>query len=758
MNPRSTIPLALGLLTLALPAAVVAQQVCLPSPRLLTVMPMGGQVGSSVEVRITGESIEDVSELQFSTPKITAKPVLGADGKPVDNKFLVTIAPDAPIGVHDARVVSRLGISSARAFSTGKLPEKTREKPNTSVETAMALPVNSICNATMTKRAVDYYSFQGVKGKRVVVDCASVGIDSKLVPVVIIADAQGRDLVLNRTGGVVDFTPPTDGTYLVKVHGLTFSGGAEHFYRLALLEAPGTGPITRQPATATVSSMSWPPAGLSAEAKAAEAEPNNQHVQAQKITLPCDIAGNFFPAADVDTYEFTAKKGEVWWVEVASERLGLNTDAFVLVQRVTKTGDKETLTDVAELNDIASPMKVSSNGYSYDGPPYNAGSPDVLGKVEIKEDGIYRLQVRDLFGGTRNEPGNVYRLIVRQAAPDFTLAAWAVHMTLRNGDRAALSKPVALRAGATMALEVVVIRRDGFDGEIDLTMEGLPSGVSASGLKIAKGKSYGHMIISAAGDAKPAFSVAKIFGRATINGNTVTHPCRVASMEWPVRDAKQEIPSPRLLADLPVSVSDSETAPLSIAAGENKIWEAKAGDVLKIPLKLIWRDEFSGTSVALKAYGAGFEGVKEFEIPLKAGSHEVVLDLGALKTAPGDYTIAFYGGAVSRYRYNPAAVLTAEAAQKKAEQEAAAVAANAKKLAEEAANAPTDKKSDAANAAKIAAEKQKQAEAATAEAAKRMKTITAAAAPQDTVDIIVSEPIRISVKAALTTAAVTPKP
>jgi len=34
-----------------------------------------------------------------------------------------------------------------------------------------------------------------------------------------------------------------------------------------------------------------------------------------------------------------------------------------------------------------------------------------------------------------------------------------------------------------MALEVVAIRRDGFDGDIDLVMEGLPEGVSAQGLK-----------------------------------------------------------------------------------------------------------------------------------------------------------------------------------------------------------------------------------------------------------------------------------
>jgi len=67
----------------------------------------------------------------------------------------------------------------------------------------------------------------------------------------------------------------------------------------------------------------------------------------------------------VDTYEFAANKGEVWWIETGSERLGWLTHSFVLVQRVTKTGDKETLTDVAELYDIASPMKVSTNGYSY---------------------------------------------------------------------------------------------------------------------------------------------------------------------------------------------------------------------------------------------------------------------------------------------------------------------------------------------------------------------------------------------------------
>lgn len=712
--------------------AAFAQQVTLPLPRLLTIMPMGGQAGTTVEVTITGENTENVSSLMFSSPKITAQPVAGAE-----NKFNVTIAADTPVGVYDARVMSRLGVSSARAFSVNRLPEVTRTKANNSVETAMHLPVGTICNATMTRRAVDFFSFQGVKGRRVAIDCAAVGIDSRLMPVVILADAKGNDLLVNRTGGVIDFTPPADGTYLIKVNDLTYQGGERHFYRLALQEVQGNGPAPRQPLTQTVSAMSWPPAGLAPAAAAHETEPNNKPAEAQKITLPCDIAGSFYPAADVDTYEFTAKKGEIWWVEIASERLGLNTDPFALVQKVTREGDKEKLTDVAELSDIAPPMKVTSNGYSYDGPPYDAGSPDVNAKFEIKEDGTYRLQVRDLFGGTRNEPGNLYRLIVRQAAPDFSLAAWAVHMTLRNGDRAALSKPMALRQGDGRAFEVVVQRRDGFDGEIEIAMENLPPGVTATGLKIAKGKSYGHLILNSAGDAKPGFSLAKIIGRAVIGGQEVTRPCRLASMEWPVKDAHGEIPAPRLVADIPVSVTDSEGAPVTIAAAEHKVFEARAGETLKIPLKLTWRNEFNGSSIKVKAYGDGFTSLKEFEIPLKAATFDAVLDLAALKVAPGDYTIAFQSLGISKYRYNPAAVPLAEAEQKKAEQLAATAAEEAKKVA--ATNA---------EAAKKAAEKQKQADAAMAEAAKRMKAISSAAEPKDTVDIIISEPIRISVKPA----------
>lgn len=182
-----------------------AQQVILPAPRLLTTIPMGVKSGSSVEVSITGENIED-AELQFSSAKLSAVPKKNAEGAVVPNKFIVSAAAGATPEICEARVMSKRGISSSRAFSIHKLDEVVRAKPNTTLETALPLNLNSICNASTTTKAVDYYSIQATKGRRYAIECAASGIDSKLTPVLIVADTAGRDLLVNRrTCGPHDF-------------------------------------------------------------------------------------------------------------------------------------------------------------------------------------------------------------------------------------------------------------------------------------------------------------------------------------------------------------------------------------------------------------------------------------------------------------------------------------------------------------------------------------------------------------------------
>ena len=736
----------LALALFATAPAARAQSVCLPLPRLLTTMPMGGTVGTQVEITISGENIEDISKMIFTHPGLTAVPKLDANGQPENSKYVVTIAPDCPAGIHEARLMTRLGISSSRVFCVDTLTEVTRTAANVSLETALELQVNSIANAVMTDKSVDHYSFNAMKGHRYIVHCASRGIDSKLDAVLIIGDAAGRDLVVERRGGILDFAATEDGRHVIKVHDLTFKGGPAYYYRLSLQEIAADAPLPEFASTKTVNSFSWPPRDISAVAETPEAEPNNVHTAAQKVSLPCDISGNFFPAADVDRFEFTATKGDIWWVEVASERLGRPTDPAVLVQHVSGEGSEEKLTDVAEFTDIASPMKPSSNGYAYDGPPYDGGSSDIIGKLEIKEDGLYRLQLTDLFGGTRNDPRNVYRLIIRKAAPDFAIAAWGLHMELRNGDRNALSKPLALRAGATVALEVVAVRRDGFDRDIELVMEGLPDGVTAHGLKIPAGSTRGIMLITADQNAPPSLANVTFYGKATLDEKTETRAVHMAAVAWPIVDSWGEIPSPRLVTGMPVSVTQSEFAPISIAAAEKKVWEVAAGEKLTIPLVQTRRSEFSGSTLQLKAYGAGFEGVPRFDVSLDADQSEAVLDLAALKTPPGDYLIAFYGSAVVKYRYNPDAVRTAEKDHQSAEQIVTLAAAELQQRTEEAAAATSENKAAADAAVAEAAAKKQAAETALATAAAKLKTVTDQAAPRDTVDIVLSEPIAIKVK------------
>ena len=426
--------------------------------------------------------------------------------------------------------------------------------------------------------------------------------------------------------------------------------------------------------------------------------------------------------------------------------MGRPTDPAVLVQHVSGEGTDEKLTDVVEFTDIASPMKPSSNGYAYDGPPYDGGSADIIGKLEIKEDGVHRLQLTDLFGGTRNDARNVYRLVIRKAAPDFAVAAWGLHMELRNGDRNALSKPLALRAGVTTALEVMAVRRDGFDGAIELVMEGLPEGVTAQGLKIPAGQTRGIMLITADQNAPRSLANVTFYGRATLGEAPTTRPVHMAAMAWPIVDSWGEIPSPRLVTGLPVSVTTSEFAPITIAANEKKVWEVAAGEKLTIPLVHTRRGEFSGSTLQLRTFGAGFEQVPRFDVSLDADQSEVVLDLAALKTPPGDYLIAFYGSAVVKYRYNPEAVAVAEAAQKKATEEAAVATAEVERLTAEAAAAASETKAAADAGVAEATAKKQTADAAVAAAVAKLKAATDRATPTDTADIVLSEPIAIRVK------------
>ncbi len=701
---------------------------------------MGGQVGQTVEVTVSGENLDELSGLIFSDPRIVATPAIDEKQQILPNRFRISIPPEINPGLVEAIAIARLGVSSSRVFSIGRLTEIVQAKPSSSINEAITIEANSTVNAAMIAKGMNHYRFSAKAGQSVRIDCSSRSIESKLDPVIVLTTSSGKVLATDRLGNGIHIRIESDDDYLIKVHDLTYQGGPEFFYRLSLQTVLPTSEPTQFASIKHVAQYSWPPMNYDYAKSKAEAEPNAID-QPQQVELPCQISGSFYPAADVDCYAFQAKKGEKWWIEIASHRMGAPTGPAAIVQQSVNVEGKVTWRDVLELKDIPSPMKVSSNHYAYDGPPYNGGSTDLIGMLSVPEDGLYRLQINDLFGGTRVNPACVYQLIIRPASPDFALTGWVKHVELRNGDRNALSKPLALRPGATIALEIGAFRRDGFDGPIRLEVSGLPDGVTASAVDIAANQTSGTIFLTASNQAPKGIGAIKIVGHSEIAGATATRPCQLSSMSWPIRDHWQEFPRPRLLQHVPVSVTDAEPATITIQppADENGNFRmtATAGTVVKIPLKIERRCEFSGSVLAMQTLGNGFQQAPRFEIALQENQAEAKLDLAALKIAPGSYTLAFFGPAVAKYRDYPQAVVQAEQRQK-------AAATNLEQLKQQLqALKQTAQQGDS----KLASLEQelKNAEANLASADSQVKTATARSQPQDIADIVVTQPWTLEV-------------
>jgi hypothetical protein len=139
------------------------------------------------------------------------------------------------------------------------------------------------------------------------------------------------------------------------------------------------------------------------------------------------------------------------------------------------------------------------------------------------------------------------------------------------------------------------------------------------------------------------------------------------------------------------------------------------------------------------------EGNPRFDISIAGDQSEAVLNLSRLKPPPGEYTIAFYGSAVAKYRSNPEGVV-------KAESRLAELRAEAERLGEEVQQATTRLEVVSANdraTAEVEANELRNrkslADAAVADATKHLQTVTQLAQPKDIADIVVTAPIRIRV-------------
>src|SRR5262249_4882029 len=153
-----------------------------------------------------------------------------------------------------------------------------------------------------------------------------------------------------------------------------------------------------------------------------------------------------------------------------------------------------------------------------------------------------------------------YRVRITPERPDFRL------IVMPPADRRPDSG--CLLQGGNEHYTVLVWRQDGWNGEVALTVEGLPPGVTCSPQVVGIGQRQGSLVLHATDDAPPWTGGIQVKGTAVIAGQQVVREARPASITWPTQE-QQNIPTiTRLDRNLVLAVRDK--APFRVTATADK--------------------------------------------------------------------------------------------------------------------------------------------------------------------------------------------
>jgi hypothetical protein len=249
-------------------------------------------------------------------------------------------------------------------------------------------------------------------------------------------------------------------------------------------------------------------------------------------------------------------------------------------------------------------------------------------------DGKFHLMVASHTGDNAADPTHIYRVRITKEQPDFRLFVMPADET----------RPEACRVGqgGTHYYTVYAQRSDGFKGDILLTMEGLPAGVTCTPQTLAGGLKMTNLVVSAADNAAETVVAVKVVGTAIINGQKMTHQARPASVTWGVQ-IQQNIPTiTRLDRELMLAIRDK--APGKLTATKDKA-VVSLGDKIDIPLKLSRSlPEFKANFQVAPVPGEWPQGMAFPNLTFAPGKDELNASLTIPgNIAPGTYNIAFRG-------------------------------------------------------------------------------------------------------------------
>ena len=365
-----------------------------------------------------------------------------------------------------------------------------------------------------------------------------------------------------------------------------------------------------------------------------EKEAHDTPETAQEVTVPCEIAGRVEKKRDRDWYSFNAKKGETYWIDVLSARLGAPTDMYYLVRNPANKG---VITEQDDNPDILHRFKFFTR--HEDPGPFRFAAP---------ADGKYQLLVASRDADLRAGPRQLYRVRITPDQPDFRL--FVMPPDDFRPDSGQLFK------GGEQFFTVMAWRFEGFNGPITVSAEGLPPGVTCPPQVMAPNLRQVPLVISAAPTAAPGVFDLKAKGTATVNGQPVVREARPATITWAV-PPQQGIPAVSRL-DRAALVAVREQAPFRVTAALGKATVLQ-GEKPNLTLKLarLWPDFKGQVQLIAMDLPPNLLTVNNNQpVTIPAGKDDAKVPVDAKPTLPpGTYTIALRATTQIAYNKDPMA-------------------------------------------------------------------------------------------------------
>jgi hypothetical protein len=220
-----------------------------------------------------------------------------------------------------------------------------------------------------------------------------------------------------------------------------------------------------------------------------EQQTNNTPVTAQSVALPVIINGKIGRPNECDFYCFEGFVGQEVVAEVRARRLGSPLDSVLKLI----DGEGEQLAFNDDYEDRACGLETHH--------------ADSYLRATLPADGLYYVCVGDTQHKGCEE--YAYRLRLSAPRPDYEL-------------RVAPSS-INVRAGASIALTVYAVRKDGFTNEIQLRLKDAPAGCTLSANRIAANQEELKLTLQAPVRTTKELNSLAVEGRSLIGENELVH-------------------------------------------------------------------------------------------------------------------------------------------------------------------------------------------------------------------------------------------